>query len=506
LVRIVLRSSAAKRRHALTALFASIFVAVLLAFGCSTSGPQVLAITHVTLIDATGAARRPDTTVLVENERIAQIAPANTISLAPHARVVDGSGRFLIPALADMHLHLTGAGEPQGSREFMIPLLLANGIALVRDMGGYLESLVPLRDEIRSGKRLGPDIVFAGPYLDGNPPSFQPSLVVNNAADADKDVADLIARGVDFIKVQSMLSRDAYFAIASACRHDHITFVGHVPDRVTAAEASDAGQRTIEHLTGLLRACSSIEPRLMREQFYVPRRKQTLAQSEERLLRWQQQLLKTQSEKFTAALIEEFLHNGTWQVPTLITLRNVAFPTPPTSAEADFTRDPHLQYVPGKFLEGWRQQRAKELQMNPTELAVQQFANNRALLQRSLELVAKMNAAGVPIMAGTDSAAPFVVPGFSLHEELALLVQAGLTPMQALQAATRNPAEFLGRLQQQGTVEQGKIANLLLLDANPLDDIHNTQKIRAFVLRGKLVDRAHLDQLLAQVRKFAASH
>lgn len=474
--------------------------------GCDRPNPAILAVTHVTLIDATAAPPRFDMTVLVENDRIALIAPTAGLMPPSRARVIDGSGKFLIPALADMHVHLTGAGEPQGSREFMIPLLLANGIATVRDMGGYLESLAPLRDEIRSGKRLGPEIVFAGPYLDGDPPSFQPSLVVDNAADADNDVSSVMARGVDFIKVQSMLSRDAFFAIAAACRRHHIAFVGHVPDRVTAAEASDAGQRSIEHLTGVLRGCSSIEPRLMREQFRVPRKKQTVAQSEERLLRWQQLLLKTQSEKFSSALFQEFLHNGTWQVPTLVTLRNVAFPAPPAGVQSDLTRDPRTQYLPQKFLDSWRRERARELQVNPPQFAAKTFANHRALLQRSLTVVGKMNAAGIPMMAGSDTAAPFVFPGSSLHEELALLVDAGLTPMEALQAATRRPAEFLGRLDRQGTVEPGKLANLLLLDANPLDDIHNTRKIRAFILRGQILNRDRLDALLTSVRTFAAKH
>ncbi len=486
--------------------FATLLLALVFSAGCSRSRQQILAITNVTLIDMTGAPPRADMTVVTERDRIALIAPSSTISLPSRAQLIDGSHKFLIPALADMHIHLTGAGEPEGSREFMVPLLLANGIATVRDMGGYLESLVPLREEIRSGKRLGPDIVFAGPYLDGNPPSFQPSLVVTNAADADKDVADLKARGVDFIKVQSVLNRDAYFAIAAVCRRERITFVGHVPDRVTAAEASDAGQRSIEHLTGVLRACSSIEPRLIREELYVPRREQTRAQSELRLLRWQEQLLRTQSEKFTSALLEEFRHNGTWQVPTLVTLHDVAFPTPPANAQSDPMHDPHLQFVPQKFLESWRQQRAKELQIEPATLAALQFANNRALLEKSFDVVGKMNAAGIPIMAGTDSAAPFVIPGFSLHEELELLVQAGLTPMQALQAATRGPAEFLGRLDRQGTVEAGKFANLLLLDANPIENIRNAEKIRAFVLRGNLLNRAELDRFVSQAQTFAATH
>src|SRR5262249_29623370 len=153
------------------------------------------------------------------------------------------------------------------SRKFILPLLVANGITSVRDMGGYLDSLIPLRKEIEEGKLLGPRIVFAGPYLDGDPPAFQPAAIVTNREDADAAVQWLKQGSVDFLKVQSNLSRDAYFAIAEEAKKQNISFAGHVPDRVTAWEGADAGQKSIEHLTNVLRACSTNEPDLMSKQF-----------------------------------------------------------------------------------------------------------------------------------------------------------------------------------------------------------------------------------------------
>jgi len=459
---------------------------------------SVLAITHVTVIDATGSAPQPDMTVLLTDRHIETIGSSTAISIPPGAQILDATGKFLIPGLVDMHLHLTGAGEPSGSREFFIPLLLANGITTVRDMGGYFESLVPLRKEIEEGKRLGPQIFFSGPYLDGNPPSFQPSLVVTNPAEASKDIHSLVEHGVDFIKVQSILSRTAYFAIADICRREHLTFVGHVPDRVTAAEASDAGQRSIEHLTCVLRACSRDEPRLMREQSFHPGKKQTVAESHAREVAWQRELLRTYSDNKAAALIEKFIRNQTWQVPTLILLKKDAFPTP----DSDPSQDERRKYIPRHVLEGWE----KGTQARDKGATHDEFALRKALLGKSIQFVGIMQAAGVRIMAGTDSAAPYVFPGSSLHDELTLLVQAGLTSMQVLQAATKNPAEFLGKLETQGTIEQGKFADLLLLDANPLDDIRNTQKICAVIVRGKLLDRNALDGLLMTEEKFAAAH
>ena len=465
---------------------------------CSRSQKPALAITHVTLIDATGAAAQRDMTVLVQNQRIAAIGPSMSVAIPGDAEILDGTGKFLIPGLTDMHVHLTGASEPGGSREFIIPLLLANGITTVRDMGGYLESLLPLRKEIKEGKRLGPQIVMAGPYLDGSPPSFQPSFVVTDAVEASSNVHELLQRGVDFIKVQSILSRDAYFAIAAACKREHISFVGHVPDRVTAGEASDAGQRSIEHLTGELRACSNDEPRLMRKQFIASPKKETVAQSHARQVTWQRELLASYSDAKARELIDKFLRNQTWQVPTLIVLKNDAFPTP----ESDPSHDARIKYIPRKFLENW----AKGTRQHDQGVTQQEFELRKALLARSFAFVGKMNEAGVRLMAGTDTAAPYVFPGSSLHEELALLVEAGLTSMQALQAATKNPAEFLDKLHAQGTIETGKYADLLLLDANPLEDIRNTQKIRALVIRGKLLGRTALNEMLTAEEKFAAAN
>jgi len=477
--------------------FLIVFIGIL-ACSCSSHPPPSFAITHVTLIDGTGAAAQPDMTVFLADEQIAAIGPSKSVFIPRETKTFDATGKFLIPGLVDMHVHLTGAGEPTGSREFILPLLLANGITTVRDMGGDLESLLKLRKEIEDGKLQAPRIFFAGPYLDGNPPFFQPSLVVTNATEAGEDVHSLISRGADFIKVQSNLSREAYFAIADICRRKHIPFVGHVPDRVTAREASDAGQKSIEHLTGVLRACSNEEPLLIRKQFAAGPKNGTKAQSRDRELSWQRELLESYSDQQAATLIAKFIRNQTWQVPTLILLRNDAYPTPAT----DPSHDPRRKYIPLQVLANW-QKGAKERDKGATPL---EFSLRSNLMQASLRIVGKLNTAGVSIMAGTDTTAPFIFPGSSLHEELALLVQAGLTPMQALQAATKLPAEFLGKQQTQGTIEQGKIADLVLLDSNPLDDIRNTQKIHAVVLRGKLLERGTLDEVLTKEEKFAKAH
>jgi imidazolonepropionase-like amidohydrolase len=437
-------------------------------------------------------------TVIVRDEHIVELGPSSSTAVLQGARVVDGAGKFLIPGLADMHVHLTGAGEPDGSREFILPLLLANGITTVRDMGGNVEDLARLRMEISSGVRNGPQIFFTGPYLDGDPPAYQPSIIVKSPDEARAAVDRLTLAGVDFLKTQSRLDRDAYFAIAEETKQLHMRFVGHVPDRVSALEASKAGQASIEHLTGILLACSSKEEELRRARFAPDPPNETPAQAHARDRAWRRKLLDTYSPEKAEALLEAFAANGTWQVPTFPIMIHLGFVTPRTN----LMQDPRMRYIPQNVRKIWSQGMQAQLE-NYSEA---DFVLREEIVRRSLEIVGKMQAAGVRIMAGTDIAAPNVFPGSSLHDDLAYLVQAGLTPMQALQAATRNSAEFLGKLKTGGTLEQGKFADLLLLDANPLDDIHNTQKIRSIILRGKLLDRVDLDRLLAAETKFARAN
>jgi imidazolonepropionase-like amidohydrolase len=464
---------------------------------CSAPPFVTLAITHVTVIDVATGTTQPDSTVLISDSHIARVGPSSSVAVPRGAKTLDGSGQFLIPGLADMHLHLTGSGEPEGSREFFLPLLIANGITTVRDMGGRVDVLKKLRREVDSGERPGPQIFFTGPYLDGNPPSFQPSIVVQKDSESVAAVDQLKADGVDFIKVQSRLQPEAYFAIARQAKKQEIRFVGHVPDSITAAQASDAGQASIEHLTGVLLACSAREEELRRRQMSPPRG-ETPAQAKARERIWERDLLDSFSKERAAALLKKFAENNTWQVPTLVLLMDLAYVTPTTAHH----NDPRLKFVPESVREVWDQGRQQALQGR----SAADFEFRTELRKRSLQIVGKMDAAGIPIMAGTDAAAPNVFPGFGLQEELSYLVLAGLTPQQALRSATVGPAEFLNRTETQGTIAPGKRADLVLLDGNPLDDITNTQHIRAVVVNGKAFERNGLDQLLNSAANFAARH
>lgn len=472
-------------------------VALCILVACSAPANKPILITNVTVINPASSSTRAGYSVLVQDAKIVDAGPPGVVGTPKGAIVIDGSGKFLIPGLCDMHVHLTGAGEPNGSREFILPLLVANGITTVREMGGYIDAIKSLRAEIASGKRIGPEIYFTGPYLDGKPPSFQPSIVVESAADAEAAVQKLKDAQVSYVKVQSRLRPDAYFAIADAARRHDLRFVGHVPDTVSASAASDAGQYSIEHLTGVLLATSSREEEL-RGRLLTNMPNQTAEQAHARMQTWIHDLLKTQSAEKSGELYRKFATNGTWNVPTLVLLKNLAYLTPETRAAQDWRE----KYLPAAEREIW-QRGIRDCFAGEDGNS---FAQRAELMAKSIDVVRGMHDAGAPLMAGTDTSAPNVYPGFSLHEELALLVRAGLTPMEALQTATSRPAEFLGKKKEQGMIARGMKADLVLLDANPLERIENTQKIRAVIINGRLLDRAALDAMLEKVERNSASH
>jgi imidazolonepropionase-like amidohydrolase len=419
------------------------------------SGQRFLVFTHVTVIDATGASAKPDMSVLISGVRIVELGRTGRVRLPKDAQVVNASGKFLIPGLWDMHAHVW-------NKEVFFPLFIANGVT-------------------------GPHIVAAGIIVDGPKPGCAPcSIAVGNADEGRKAVLTVKEMGSDFIKVYSMIPRDAYFAIAGEAKRQNMVFAGHVPEFVSAAEASDAGQKSIEHLTGVLVACSAKEEELRKDN--EARLSAEGFRADTTTLE-QDAALDSFDKKKAAALFARFVKNGTWMCPTLSVLRAEAL-----IGDADFRDDSRLKYIPDflrkQFWEdayGWKEHTAEDR------------ARAKRVFQKQLEVVGMMKRAGVRFVAGTDTANPYVFPGFSLHDELALLVWAGFTPMQALQSATRDAAQYLGLLDSLGTIEKGKMADLVLLDANPLSEISNTRKINAVVLGGKLIPKQELDKMLADV-------
>ena len=444
-----------------------------------------IAITHVAVIDATGAPAKADTTVVITDGRISAIGPSAQVIAPEGAQVVDATGKFLIPGLWDMHVHWY--------LERYLPLFIANGVTGVRLMWG-----APLhqqwREKIERGDLVGPRMVIASRIVDGPKPIWPGSATASDESQGREAVVEAKRGGADFVKIYTLLPRDAFLGIADEARKQGIPFAAHVPLSVALSEASDAGMKCVEHLTGVISACSSREDELLK----AAREAVDLAAAAEnpisvlqqpRAIEFTRMAYDSYSAEKAAALFARLKQNGTWQCPTLTVLHNTAFIDDPALAS-----DPRLKYIPARVKGAWdptKDPRFKDRPPEGRELDKKSFP-------KKLEIVGAMQRAGVGILAGTDVLNPYCMPGFSLHDELAFLVQAGLTPMEALQSATIAPARFLGREADLGTVEKGKIADLVLLRESPLVDIHNTQKIEAVVVRGRVFERNALDEMLAQ--------
>ena len=455
--------------------------------------PAVLALTHVTVIDMTGAAPKADMTVVITGNLISTIGRTGEVSIPRDAQVIDAAGRFLIPGLWDMHVHALRKERV----DHFLPLFVANGITGVRDMGTTADgfaALGQLRQEIASGTRIGPRIIAAGRILDGARPAVpENSVPFATPTEAREAVHFLKPGGADFIKVYDGVPRDSYFAIIAEAKKLKIPFVGHVPTEITSIEVSDAGQKSIEHLGTLLRDCSGLEPKSIEERVNAiigsndkPKGPSAIPM---RIAARTKIELATYSRPKCEQLFARFVKNGTWQVPTLIIKQMNTFVD-----SANLKNDPRMKYISADTLEKWKPENNLFLKYRTPEF----IETRKQLYRKEVELVGAMHRAGVKFMAGTDVGS-YLYPGFSLHDELGLLVQAGFTSMEALRTATYNPAAFLGELDSQGTVQCGKVANLVLLYSNPLENIANTKRIAAVVLNGHYLSRGKLDGLLADV-------
>jgi imidazolonepropionase-like amidohydrolase len=442
---------------------------------------ESLAFTHVTVIDMTGAPPKPDMTVLIIGNRIKSLGKTGKIRLPKDARVIDAAGKFLIPGLWDMHVHVFNNVSKRAPNEYYFPLFIANGVTGVREMWTRMDAMPQValwRKQFTDKPGTVPRFVAVGTLVDGQPVTWPNSDSVTTAEEARLMVRKIKASGVDFVKVYENLSREAYFAIADEAKKLNIPFVGHVPFEVVVGEASNAGQRSIEHLTGNTQDCATFVPAMKKELA------EAIAKGSPERVMIEMSLEKCDAEK-ALALYKSFARNGTWEVPTFpIFLRSSGDP-------ALLEQDARLKYIPAVERKLWRSFSAAR-----QNWTAQQSADAAKKQERALDVVRTMHAAGVEFMSGTDVGNQYIYAGFSLHDDLAMFVRAGFTPMEALQTATRNPAKFLGMSASLGTIEKGKFADLVLLEANPLEDISNTQSIHAVVLNGRYLSKETLQKML----------
>ena len=455
------------RRAALVSLVAAPIVTQ-----AQASTTSDLAITHVTIVDVAGGPSRPDMTVLIKGDLITTLGPSSRVSIPRGTRVVDGRKRYLIPGLWDMHVHFMNTGESA------LPLLVSHGVTSVREMGGRIADTRAWQARMAAGTLVGPRIRTAGPVLESPgyfarvrerderlggrlvPLVLPYRIAVGDTLQARRAVDSVHKLRADFVKIRTAASREAYFAILAAARRVGLAVAGHAPTAVTLREASDSGQRSFEH---------SIAEQMRR----VP-----------------------VSER--EALYKRFAANGTWYVPTLVVL------SAPRTRDADVLamledslgrRDSRRRFMAPPLVDWWRIQVEERMEDTATSRRLAQ--SWRASYEATLDVIRAMRAAGVPILVGTDAGSVMVFPGFSVHDELELLVNdARLTPREALWGATLGPARFFGMEREVGTIEAGQLADLVLLDADPLADIRNTRRIAAVVLRGELFDATARQRLL----------
>jgi imidazolonepropionase-like amidohydrolase len=393
-----------------------------------------IAIQDVTVIDVASGTARPHMTVVIDEGKISRVGAASSTQILAATRVIAGKDKFLIPGLWDMHVHLY--------YKQYLPLFLAFGVTGVQDMGSDFAKVKIWRDEIEKGSAIGPRIVTSGPPVDGGPSEDPklPLIVARNAEQGRQAFDQLYKMDVDFIKILSRLPRDAYFALAEQARHWDLRMVGHVPSNVTAQEAVEARQKSLEHMFGITKSVSTDEE--------------------------------------AVRFFERCTLTGTRVSPTLVLWLRMSH-----IDDTKLMSDPQLASVPASIRGTW-----PDVSDDPVSLKVQ--------IWRIYRLVALAKRAKTEILAGTDTGDPYVIPGAALQDELEQLVEAGLTPREALEAATLAPARFFEAEKEMGSIEKGKLADLVLLGANPLDDIRNVRKVEGVFSHGRYYARKDLDGLL----------
>lgn len=471
-------------------LMAAVAALSLVGSGAWAQGRGDVILRHATVVDVERAELKSDQAVVLTGDTIVATGDDKAISAAwSAAKVVDAGGRYLIPGLWDMHVHFGGGEALIDENKALLPLYVAHGITTVRDASGDLPyQVLAWRGEIASGKLFGPTLLSSGPKIEGINPVWKGTLETGSEADVDQALAKLQGLKVDFVKItDSTLKPPLFLYAVRQAKALGMKTSGHIPMALTVGQAVDAGLSSIEHIDYAFKAGVKDEGTIAAD-FAAGRIDRAEANRR----------LDAGFDRATAmAAYSNLAAKGVYVTPTLNGGRILAFLDQDTHQN-----DPYLAYIGPKLREtyNWRIERAAKADTAAVALRHAHFEREAAVLPMLEE-------AGVTIMAGTDAGFlnSFNYPGIGLHDELTLFVDKGLTPAQALAAATRAGPAWFGRLDRYGAVEQGKAADLVLLDANPLEDIAATRAIRLVVLRGKPYDRAALDGMLAQTRAKVAA-
>ena len=443
---------------------------------CAQRSGEALVIQGGTLVDVRTGKEIPNSVIVIRGERIEQVVSEGKVDVPANAQVLDARGKWIIPGLIDSHAH---AGDYEGDP---LKLYLANGVTTIRNPGGNVTALRLTREKLESGKMVGPRLYFSGNILDGNPPVWTNSLLVDTPERARSAVNFLADQGVDFVKVYNNVKEPELAAIIETARVRGLPVAGHIPRSLTMTHAIEMGMTRLEHIRITGKEMLSAEEAKKIDSLPVGKREAML---------WQR--FDLSSQKFRA-LVQGLATSRVFLDPTLVTDEyfNVS------NAEAE-KNDRNNKYVSAEFIQGAEQSFRNPLFQIPAGLK----DPAAEAVHKEQRFVGMCNEAGVRIIAGTDGPnMGRLLPGFGLHRELELLVEAGLSPLQALRAATSTAAEALGKENQLGVLEPGKLADLVVLDADPLAAIQSVRKVRTVVQGGKLYEpSALLEQTLAEAQK-----
>lgn len=443
-----------------------------LASSMTAANSQDVILKNATVIDLEAGTTRPGQTIRLSDGWIEGVGADDGAASSKDATVIDLAGKYVLPGLWDMHLH------PDSETD--LDLLIANGVTSGRIMWGEPKHLA-WRARIELGNQRGPHLFVSGPIIEGRPPPELASVIdtagrrlLDTRRDAVAEVRAQKAAGFDYLKVYNNLPAEAYAGLISEGKRLGMPVVGHVPFEVGLSGVLAAGQATIEHLRGyiepLVPAGAPVQPG---------------ADYRSRTLAWEYADLSK-----VPALVNASRAAGVWETPTLTTRLYTSTP----AEIARYLAAPDAAYLGRRATAGLRDRKTIKWLSNFSEADWQSAARGHA---KQDALLLALHRGGVPILAGTD-VGPW---GFTLHDELARLVKAGLTPREALIAATSNPARLVGLADRAGKIAGGFQADLLILEANPLQDIANSRRIAAVVTHGDFLDRAELDAMLASIRE-----
>lgn len=447
-----------------------------------------MAIQNVNIVDVVNGSIIPKMDVIVKGDRIHEVVKSGTIEI--DARIlIDASGQYLIPGLWDMHAHpddpeMWRMNPNEASRDLLLPLFVMHGVTGIRDMAGSLKVVNSWKEKMANGSLLGPKIFAAGPLIDGPNPMWDGSIGIKSIKAVKTKIDSLQEAGIDFLKVYSGLPDSIYYALSEYASSIDFPFCGHVPETVTNAEASRSGMKSLEHLLNIPLECSSEENSI---------RNNTIDYGDlnDRLSKYvfrNKLIIESYDSKKAKALFQEFVKNDTWHTPTISMWYKNAY------YEEELKKDQvNFKYLPKYVQKYWTPQFNDHLRYRQKEfLEVKQL-----LVEHNKRIIKDMHEAGVKLLAGTDTGAnPLCWPGQGVHLEIAMLEEAGLSPIEALKTATINPAIYLGIEKDYGTIASGKFADMILLSKNPLETVSNTQSIAGVIKSGAYFNKTRIAEYL----------